>query len=319
MKLNLVFLATALIGFSAGGLAVRANVFSKKAGEAYRQLPEAKKAGTLYLQVIGNPKALNPLLAEDTTSRNVVDYLFAQLMRKDNNTGEYYPMLAEKVEVSKDHKTLTFTIRKDAVWEDGTQITSDDAEFTFTTLMNPKVEAAALRSYFEGMKFEKVDTQSFRFLVDRPNVNTLSSILDDFMLIQKKQFLTASDFNKTKGIMEPVTSGPYRVKSFARDQKVELELKKEWWGFKIPELKNQFNFESLVLRVISDPALAYEKFLKGDIDILEMNAETFGTKVKGIDHDKFGEDSNSKKPVWAKPGCAKPACVRALAPCASCQ
>jgi len=308
MKLKFIFLATTFLGFSVvldhasvcWAIPKSGSVFSAKSGEAYRKLPESKKAGALHLTLLGNPKVLIPLLADDIPSRNTVDYLFAQLMRKDSETGEYFPMIAEKVEVSKDKKVITFTIRKDAVWEDGTPITSEDAEFTFTTLMNPKVEAAAIRSYFDGMKFEKVDALSFRFLVEKPNVNTLASIIDDFLIIQKKQFAGVPDFNKAKGVMEPVTSGPYRLKSFARDQKVELELKKEWWGFKIPEFKNLFNFESVVFRIISDPALAYEKFLKGDLDLLEMNAETFGNKVKGVDREKFGESADSKQAVWAK-------------------
>lgn len=300
MKLKIVFLATAFLGLSAGAAPKSAAVFSSKSGDAYRKLPDARKAGTLFLTMLGNPKVLVPLLADDVPSRNTVDYLFAQLMRRDAETGEYFPMIAEKVEVSKDRKLYTFTIRKEATWEDSTPITAEDAEFTFQTLMNPKVEAASLRSYFEGMKFEKLDLQSFRFSVEKPNVNTLASILDDFLIIQKKQFAQVPDFNKAKGVMEPVTSGPYRLKSFARDQKVELELKKDWWGFKIPEFKNMFNFDSVMLRIISDPALAYEKFLKGDIDILEMNAETFGNKVKGVDRDKFGADAEAKQNVWAK-------------------
>jgi microcin C transport system substrate-binding protein len=300
MKLKFVFLATAFIGLSAGAGSKPGGVFSSKAGEEYRKLPEAGKKGTLYLTMLGNPRVLVPTLAEDVPSRNTVDYLFAQLMRKDSETGEYFPMIAEKVEVSKDRKLYTFTIRKDAVWEDGTPVTPEDAEFTFNTIMNPKVQAASLRSYFEGMRLEKIDARSFRFSVEKPNVNTLASILDDFLIIQKKQFSAVPDFNKAKGVMEPVTSGPYRLKAFNRDQRVELELKKDWWGFKIPEFKNMFNFDSIVLRIISDPALAYEKFLKGDLDILEMNAETFGTKVKGVDREKFGADAEAKQAVWAK-------------------
>ncbi len=300
MKLKFVFLATAFIGLSAEAASKPGGVFSTKAGEAYRKLPDSKKTGTLYLTMLGNPRVLVPLLADDVPSRNTVDYLFAQLMRKDAETGEYFPMIAEKVDVSKDKKSYAFTLRKEAVWDDGSPITSEDAEFTFSTMMNPKVEAASLRSYFEGMKFEKLDTQTFRFTVEKPNVNTLASILDDFLMVQKKQFASVPDFNKAKGVMEPVSSGPYRLKGFARDQKVELELKKDWWGFKIPEFKNMFNFETVVIRIISDPALAYEKFLKGDIDILEMNAETFGNKVKGVDRERFGADADSKQAVWAK-------------------
>jgi ABC-type transport system substrate-binding protein len=153
--------------------------FGKQAGGAYRSLPAAPKVGTLYLRRASNPKVLNPFVTGDVDSSNVIDFLFAHLLRKDYETGEYYPEMAEKFEVSKDRKVLTFTLRKDAVWEDGSPVTTEDAEFSFQTLMNPKTDAAPLRTYFEGYKFEKVDSKTSRFLVDKPNVNTVDETLDD--------------------------------------------------------------------------------------------------------------------------------------------
>jgi hypothetical protein len=292
--------AFAVCGTVIAGSAFAASPYSKKAGEAYRALPDVKKTGTIYLRLAGNPKVLNPIIVDDVDATNVLEFLFSHLYHRDQETGQMYPELAEKVDVSKDHKVLTFTLRKEATWEDGTPITTDDVEFSFKTLMDPKVDAAPKRSYFEGYKFEKVDALTFKFTVEKPNVNTVDETMDDFIIVQKKQFAGVSDFNKAKGIMEPVSSGPYRLKSFSRDQKLELELKKNWWGFKVPELKNQHNFENIVFRIIPDSALSYEKFVKGEIDVYEMNAETYGTRIKGSDKDKFGTDEKSGKAMWAQ-------------------
>ncbi len=292
--------AFAVCGTVIVGSAFAASPYSKNAGEAYRALPDAKKSGTIYLRLAGNPKVLNPIIVDDVDATNVLEFLFSHLYHRDQETGQMYPELAEKVDVSKDHKVLTFTLRKEATWEDGTPITTDDVEFSFKTLMDPKVDAAPKRSYFEAYKFEKVDALTFKFTVEKPNVNTVDETMDDFIIVQKKQFAGVSDFNKAKGIMEPVTSGPYRLKSFSRDQKLELELKKNWWGFKVPELKNQHNFENIVFRIIPDSALSYEKFVKGEIDVYEMNAETYGTRIKGSDKEKFGTDEKSGKAMWAQ-------------------
>ena len=300
MNIKATFLATCLIGFWSGQGAWAITPYSKNAGAEFRNLTNSKKVGPLYLQIAGNPRALVPTLAHDFTSRTVVGYLFAQLMMKDTSTGEFYPYLAEKVDVSKDGKDMTFTLRKDATWDDGSPVTVDDVEFTFQTIMNPKVEAASVRAYIETLVFTRIDERTFRFHTENPNVNTLPETIEDFLIIQKKQFVGVPDFNKAKGVMEPVGSGPYRLKSFSRDQKLEFELKKDWWGFKVPEFKNQFNFESIVFRVIPDRALAYEKFMKGELDAYEMTAEIFGTKARGVDKDKVGSDSNTEKAVWAK-------------------
>ena len=130
-------------------------------------------------------------------------------------------------------------------------------------------------------------------------MNTIQQTNDGFRIIQKKQFEGVADFNQARAIMEPISSGPYRVKSFQRDQKVELERKKDWWGYRVSGLKNQFNFDSIVYRILPDAALSYEKFVKGEIDVFEMNSELFGTRVKGSDKEKFGTDSKTDKPLWA--------------------
>jgi microcin C transport system substrate-binding protein len=275
------------------------NPYAKNAGDAYKKLPDVKKGGTLYLDQLTNPKVLNPLLITDADYTDILPLIFARLMEKDYETGEYYPLLAEKIDVSKDHKIVTYTLRKDAVWEDGSPITSDDAEFTFNTMMDKKTESAQLRPYFEGYTFQKIDAQNFKFLIAKPNVTAIDEINDDFKIIQKKQYAGVADFNKAKGIIQPIGSGPYRVKSFSRDQQLVFERNKNWWGYKVPGFKNQDNFDEIVYRIIPDSTLAYEKLLKGDLDILKMNSEVYGSKVKGSDKDKFGKDSSTDKAVWA--------------------
>ena len=298
MKIIVLFLFSA--GLIISDPSIAASPYSKNAGDAYAKLPTAKKGGTIYSRLAGNPKALNTLLTDDVDSTNVIHYIFARLFDQDRESGEYFPMLAEKLDVSKDHKVMTFTLRKNATWQDGSPITSDDLEFTYEKLWDQKVEAAPMRAFIGPFKFEMVDAQTFKITVETPNVNTLPNLMDNFIPIQKKQYAGVNDFNKAKAIIDPIGSGPYRLKSYSRDQKVELERVKDWWGDSLPPYKNLNNFDSIVFRIIPDTALAYEKFMKGEIDVIEMNAEMYGTRVKGSDKDKFGTDPEAGKSVWAK-------------------
>ena len=159
-----------------------------KAGEAYVHLPTAKKGGIFYGELVSNLKSLNPITKQDLQEEETLHYIFSRLMEKDFDTGEYFPLLAEKLEVSKDHKVMTYTLRKEAVWDDGTPITTDDVEFTYQKLMDQKVDAAPLRAYFGPFQFEKVDQRTFRLIVENPNVNTVMNFNDDFKIIQKKQW-----------------------------------------------------------------------------------------------------------------------------------
>lgn len=288
----------ALIGF---GIAANAgNPYSKNAGAALAKLPTAPKGGTLYLREMGNPKVLSPLINNDVNTTDILANVFTRLFQFDPETGEYFPALAESLDVSADKKVMTYKLRETAVWDDGSPVTTDDVEFTYQKLWDEKVDASPKRAYLGPFQFEKVDSKTFRFKVDSPHVNTLANLNDDFVIIQKKQFEGVASFNQAKGIMQPVGNGPYRVKTFARDQKLELERKKDWWGYSVPQFKNQYNFDVIVYRIIPDNALAYEKFLKGEIDVIEMNADMYGTRVKGADKGKFGKGPNSGAPIWAE-------------------
>ncbi len=240
------------------------------------------------------------MLVDDIPSRAVIDILFAHLMRYDPAMNRYHAELAEAVKVSKDQREYRFTLRKSAAWDDQTPITTEDAEFTFNTIMSDKTDSASTRVLFQGFGFEKISPLEFKIKVNQPNVNTLSSILNHFILIQKKQFEKVSDFNTSAETLKPVTSGPYRLKSVIRDQKIELERKKNGWVFSLPEYQNRYRFESIVYRIIPDPSLAYERWIKGEIDLLEMNAETYAMKAHGIDREKVGTDAGSGKRLWAK-------------------
>ncbi len=269
---------------------------------AYDKLPPAKRGGTLYQQLSGNPKVINPILGNDNNSRALEGYLWATLFSEDSDTLSPLPYLAESFEVSPDRKSYTFVLNKAAKWADGTSVTTDDVKFTFDKMMDPKTEAAPLRVYWETVKLAVKDGRTFTFTVAEPKFDTLRSLYL-FSVVNKKQFEKEPDFNKARAVLNPIGNGPYAFKSFNRDQSVVLTRNKTWWGYELPHFKNRFNADEVNFRVIVDDNLAYEKFLRGDLDLMGFNAEQFAVKVQGVDKDKIGksaQDIKVGKKVWAQ-------------------
>jgi len=264
----------------------------------YADLKQAPKAGTLNRRLGNNPKVLNPILGSDSVSTYSEGFLWATLFTEDAETLNPLPYLAKSYKISADRKTYTFTLNEKAKWSDGTPVTTDDVKFTFDTQMDPKTDAAAIRTYWEGTSLKVIDKHTFEFSVKEPKFDTLRSLYL-FSAIQKKQFAGEPDFNKAKGVMSPVGNGPYVFKSFDRDQQLVFERDKNWWGSELAHNKNRFNADRIVLRIITDDALHYERFLKGDIDVLEFNPEQFGLKVRGTDKARFGASNTDKQSVWA--------------------
>ncbi|MBI2426932.1 MAG: hypothetical protein HYV34_03710, partial [Candidatus Kerfeldbacteria bacterium] len=87
--------------------------------------------------LVGSPKFVNPILAQtNDTDLDLVTLIFTGLM-KPGDGGTMTPDVAEKVDVSEDQKEYTFTLRQDVFFHDGQQLTAEDVQFTFQSILDP--------------------------------------------------------------------------------------------------------------------------------------------------------------------------------------
>ncbi len=88
----------------------------------------------------GNPQNLDPQLAQDKASLEIIENTFSGLTATDENGVLTYGV-AEKCNISEDGKVYTFTLRKDIMWYDGTNapypVTAKDFVFAFQRIFNP--------------------------------------------------------------------------------------------------------------------------------------------------------------------------------------
>ncbi len=121
---------------SSGGGAGAPTVASvpKTAGE------QSKVGGRVIYGSFADAKVLNPVLVNDTASRDVSDRIYGPggLVLVDPKTGEPKPYVAEKFDVSQDGKMLTFTLRDGVKWSDGSAFSGDDFKFTVQSVMRSK-------------------------------------------------------------------------------------------------------------------------------------------------------------------------------------
>src|SRR5919106_4220240 len=85
------------------------------------------------------PPSLDPGLATDTTSSNVILNIMDPLVELNPDTLEAEPALAESWEV--DGTTVTFTLRQDGVWTNGDPVTAADFEYSWKRTLDPELAA----------------------------------------------------------------------------------------------------------------------------------------------------------------------------------
>ena len=124
------------------------------------------RGGRLKLSNFTDPKTFNPITANETSSLDLIYWLFDGLVKKNQITHEIEPGLAERWTVEPDQKTWTFYLRKGVRWSDGKPFTADDVVFTYndviynTNIVNVKVDY--IRPDGKNFEVTKVDDHTVR-------------------------------------------------------------------------------------------------------------------------------------------------------------
>ena len=96
------------------------------------------------------PKTFNPLAVADDASETIRYLTGGVLLRLNRDTQKLEPDLASSWHVSKDGKTITFVLRHDIYFSDGTRFTSQDVKYTMDQLMNPELHSPTGDSFRSG-------------------------------------------------------------------------------------------------------------------------------------------------------------------------
>ena len=83
--------------------------------------------------------SLDPGLATDSASSNIVFQLFEGLTEYHPKTLQPIPGVAEKWDISDDGKIYTFHLRANAKWSNGDPVTAHDFEYSWKRLLSPNL------------------------------------------------------------------------------------------------------------------------------------------------------------------------------------
>lgn len=252
-----------------------------------QQRPEKNSA--FYLNIRGEPTALNPVSHGDSYKTAVKNYMFETLLEQDISTFEWKPRLATSWTVSEDKTSFRFKLREGVKWHDGKEFTAEDVKFSFDIIFEDKFNTIPLRPYYEGIKEVKIiDKYNVEIITKDKNWQNfdIAATMDIFPKHFYSQDKEKSFFNK-----QLLGSGPYRMSLYNRGNRIVLEKNKDWWGFKIVNQK-EWNFEKIVLRFVGDSTVALEMLKKGSLDYEGMNPEIYMKKAVGP---KWGKSVHKTK------------------------
>jgi peptide/nickel transport system substrate-binding protein len=219
------------------------------------------------------PATLNDIVegASWATRWIVSGNIFESMIEYKPDAFEYRGRLAEAWSISKDGLEIYFKLRDDICFSDGEPVTTDDVIFTFKTITDPNVDAAAYANYFADVDhYEKLNDREIKFYMKK--VYFLSLGFLGGMPIHPKhiyQYIKASQFNNRR--TDPVGTGPYVFEKWDVGNQVVLGRNENYWGEK-PKIRK------LVFRFITNDTAALQSLLAGEVDYLRPLPEQFSEK-----------------------------------------
>jgi len=264
--------------------------------------PEATRPVRLNLGA--EPRTLDPALATDEVSINVIQNLFVALTRVEEETSRIVPYLAKSWDVSEDGTVYTFHLRDDVKWSDGTPVTAHDVEYGIKRTLNP--ETASEYAYVLYL----IDGAAPYNMGESNDVNAVGVTALDDMTLEVKLSEGAAYFPaiaalwvmmpQPQGAIEQygdawtepsniVTSGAYLLNSWKHGTSLSLKKNPDYFNAADVQI-GQIDFV-----MIDEESTAMALYEAGDLDAL------FGTTVPLADLDRVKADPTLSKELTIYP------------------
>jgi peptide/nickel transport system substrate-binding protein len=190
----------------------------------------SKHGGTLHVAIGIDPDTMDPMRQTTTTVQNIVDMVAEPLVTIDEK-GAVKPLLAEKWDVSGDGLQYTFTLRTGVKFHDGTPFNAQAAKTSFDRILDPK-NTVPLRGILNQIaSTAAVDDSHFKITLKAKLASIISALTQTSAAILSPQSLTAAG-NTYAQAENVVGTGPYKLKSRTKGDRVTLVKNDAYWGTK---------------------------------------------------------------------------------------
>ncbi len=220
--------------------------------------------------------------------------LFDQLMvRAWDEPDAVYGLVAHSAELADDKKSVTFYLRKEAKFSDGSSLTADDVVFSFNALKEkgrPNY-SIALR---DVVKAEALDPYTVRYEFQGENVRDLPLVVA-VLPIFSKSYYTTKEFDQTT-LEPPLGSGPYKILNFKQGTFVTFKRRDDYWAKDLPVNVGRFNFDELRYQYYRERTVEFEALKAGKIELREEFVSKFWATQYNFDAVKKGRVIRLKSP-----------------------
>jgi peptide/nickel transport system substrate-binding protein len=222
---------------------------------------------TLIYGEYGSPTRLVPILANDGISIRLQELIYGSLVYYDVD-GEIRGDLAEKWEMSRDMKSITFYLRKNVYWHplpgDTTRhpFTAADVIKTYNIMMHPET-VTSLQARYNFIDYPKqIDDYTVEFKLKKPMLGILGRFT--FKIIPAFMLEGVSYLKGDENLLiykHPIGTGPYRfVSQEGAASEIVLEAYDNYHLGRV-------SIKRIIMRPFADQNIITQTLLYGGIDL----------------------------------------------------
>jgi len=235
------------------------------------------------------PASLDPHYVESVPDHRIYQALFEGLTITDPKTNRAIGGLAEKWSFSKDNKTVTFNLRKNAVWSDGVKITADTVVKSWLRKMDPKnafqyadlcanaivggAEYMTGKAGPEGVKIVAKDASTFVVTLVNPTPHFADMVAHYAFAVVPIHAIekNGADWIKPGKF---VGNGPFVLEDWKPQEKVTVVANAKYWDAKNVKLKK------ITFLPIDDLNTAWNLYKSGGADWVDTIPAELKDEIK---------------------------------------
>jgi microcin C transport system substrate-binding protein len=174
--------------------------------------------------------------------------------------------------------SVTFTLRPEAKFADGSPLSADDVVFSFEALKE-KGHPIFAQTLADVVKAEALDPHTVRYTFKGSLTRDLPLTVAGLPIFSKAYYATR-DFAATT-LDPPLGSGPYTVGDVSQGRTITYKRNPDYWARDLPVNRGRWNFDEIKFEYFRDRTASMEAFKAGAYDF----REEFTSKVWASEYD----------------------------------
>jgi peptide/nickel transport system substrate-binding protein len=234
---------------------------------------------TLNVALFGEPDFLDPHVAT-SVGFVPIDNAYESLVYTERDSTRLVPSLAESWTTSQDGRTFTFKLRRGVKFHDGTEMDAESVRFSYDRLRRVNKGPAWVLAHVESVEVKDPLTVEIRTKAGGPPFPESFSLVRIVSPKTVKEKEASGDLAQDFLNRQSAGTGPYRIVSWQRSQRVVLRKFDAYWG----GWKQPNHFATVNMLVIPEASTQRLMLEKGEIDMaMKFPAEALPALEKNPD------------------------------------